>query len=90
MTLDSDFQAKATEYKQKLVIASELVKVSKGLYGSFQALSKIEKHKIEQLEHVKIFATKFYNKDCVYREYADQVKKVVEMEIEESRKMVGS
>lgn len=89
MTIDSDFQANATEYKQKLVIASELVKVSKTLYTSFQTLAKIEKAKADQLEHMKTFATKFYNKDCVYRDYADQLKKVVEMEIIESRKMVG-
>lgn len=88
MTIDSDFQANATEYKQKLVIASELVKVTKTLYTSFQTLSKIEKAKVEQLEHMKTFATKFYNKDCVYRDYADQVKKVIELEITESKKMV--
>lgn len=88
MTIDDDFQANATEYKQKLVISSELVKISKSLYTSFQALAKIEKAKIDQLEHMRTFATKFYNKDCVYRDYADQLKKVVEMEIDESKKLV--
>lgn len=89
MTIDSDFQEKATEYKQKLVISGELVKVSKTLYMSFQALSKIEKSKIDQLEHIKTFTTKFYNKDCIYRDYADQIKKVIEIEIIESSKLVG-
>ena len=89
MTFDTDFQARANEYKQKLVISTELVKVSKNLYSSFIAISKLEKLKIEQLEHMKTFATKFYNKDCVYREYADTLKNAIEFEINETKRMVG-
>lgn len=89
MTLDADFQARANEYKQKLTITAELVKVSKQLYASFQAISKLDKLKIEQLEHVKTFAAKFYNKDCVYREYAEQFKEAVEFEIGETKRVVG-
>lgn len=88
MIHESNFQAKATEYKQKLVITSELVKVSKSLYTSFQTISKLDKLKIEQLENIKTFATKFYNKDCVYRDYADQLKRAIEFEIIETKRMV--
>jgi len=89
MAFDSEFNARTTEYKQKLVISAELVKVSKNLYASFQAISKLEKLKAEQLEHVKVFATKFYNKDCLYRDYADQLKSAIEFEINETKRMVS-
>ena len=88
MTLNADFQARANEYKQKLTISAELVKVTKNLYTSFHAISKQEKMKIEQLEHIKNFAAKFYNKDCVYRDYAEQLKSAIELEINEMRRMV--
>ena len=89
MTLDTELKARGNEYKQKLVISAELVKVTKSLYTSFQALSKLEKLKIDQLEHIKTFATKFYNKDCVYREYADLLKSAIEFEISETKRMVS-
>lgn len=88
MTFDSEYKLRGNEYKQKLVIATELVKVNKNLYNSFQAISRLEKLKAEQLEHVRTFATKFYNKDCVYREYADQLKSAIELEISETKRMV--
>ena len=49
----------------------------------------MDKMKIEQLEHIKTFAAKFYNKDCVYREYAEQLKSAIEFEINEMKRMVS-
>lgn len=87
--LEPEFYAKANEYKQKIVITTELVNVSKSLYIAFQKIAKLDKMKLDQLEHLKNFTTKFYNKDCIYRNFMDEMKEAIELEMNEIKRQVG-
>lgn len=88
MTINNDFQSKTTEYKQKLVITSDLLKAVKSFQTSLQAISRLEKQKIEQMENIKIFVSKFYNTDCVYRDFAEEFKMAISLEVTEIKKLV--
>ena len=88
MTLETDFYSKANEYKQKLVIGSELSRASKCFQHSLQALAKLDKQKIEQLESIKMFLTKFYDKDCSYKLIAADISSFIDAEIAGLKKLV--
>lgn len=86
---ESAFYEKANDYKRKMTITKELVNVTKSFYIALQKIANLDRMKLDQFEQIKTFTTKFYNKDCIYRGYVDELKQAIELEMNEIKRQLG-
>lgn len=68
-------------YKEKLVVAQELIKLSNEFYTALRTIAELDAQKANQLKILKKFSTLFYEENSVYKEYTAFWSETLETEI---------
>lgn len=79
---DISYIERSYQFKQKLTISKEMLKLAADFYTALRHLGRLEDQKIEQLRVIKNFSNLFYEQSCPYKPLIDQWGEALDKEIE--------
>lgn len=79
---DSLYIERNHQYKNKLAISKEILKLTADFYSALKVLANLEDQKMNSLTSIKNFASLFYEHECVYKGYIQKWEIAIDKEIE--------